>query len=157
MTGSSQRSGRSWKPKKSLRMTTFRQFSLQNELFLKILSAMLTYERARHAATDGAFSFEFCTCTAVIKASQLAGKWNGNEGHRFANGSLKLQAPSRFQHHQRGKQSFFLHPSIPHVGPTVTHSLTHAHVHLRTFRPRLVSPLKTASEGAIHKWCHHWG
>ena len=123
MTGSSQRSGRSWKPKKSLRMTTFRQFSLQNELFLKILSAMLTYERARHAATDGAFSFEFCTCTAVIKASQLAGKWNGNEGHRFANGSLKLQAPSRFQHHQRGKQSFFLHPS---TCGSDCHSLTHS-------------------------------
>ena len=150
MTGSSQRSGRSWNPpKKSPRMTTFGQFSLQNELFLKILSAMLTYERARHAATDGAFSNS--VPAAVIKAPQLAGKWNGNEGHRFANGSLKLQAPSRFQHHQRGKQSFFLHPSIPHVGPTVTHSLTHAHVHLRTFRPRLVSPLKTASEGAIHK------
>ena len=148
MTGSSQRSGRSWKPKKSLRMTTFRQFSLQNELFFKILSAMLTYERGMQRLTA---HFRILYLHAVIKAPQLAGKWNGNEGHKFANGSLKLRAPSRFQHHQRGKQSFFLHPSIPHVGPTVTHSLTHAHVHLRTFRPRLVSPLKTASEGAIHK------
>ena len=68
-------------------MTTFRQFSLQNELFLKILSAMLTYERARHAATDGAFS-NSAVPAAVIKAPQLAGKWNGNEGHRFANGSF---------------------------------------------------------------------
>ena len=79
---------------------------------------------ARHAATDGAFSN---SVPAVIKAPQLAGKWNGNEGHKFANGSSKLQAPSRFQHHQRGKQSFSVPPS---TCGSDCHSLTHVHVRL---------------------------